>query len=278
MSGGIRLALAGDTMLGRGVADALSREPPEALFSDEVADALRGVNLFVLNLECCISDRGERWPDPMKPFFFRAPPVAVDVLRHLGVDCVTLANNHALDYGRVALLDTIGLLSAAGVETVGAGPDVEQARRPVILERNGFRLLIVGLTDHPVEYRADVGVSGMAYADFRSGIPDWVFDSMTQGNADAILVTPHWGPNMTRRPVPHVVRDQSRLGGAGGNTRRGTLCPRLSRRFGSGPLRHGGLHRRLRRRSTTPKRPGTCIPGGPDTEGSGSDRSHSSGP
>ncbi|MEX2252302.1 MAG: CapA family protein [Acidimicrobiia bacterium] len=206
MSGGIRLALAGDTMLGRGVADALSREPPEALFSDEVVDALRGADLFVLNLECCVSDRGERWPDPMKPFFFRAPPVAVDVLRHLGVDCVTLANNHALDCGRVALLDTIDLLSAAGVETVGAGPDVEQARRPIILERNGFRLLIVGLTDHPVEYRADVGVPGVAYADLRSGIPDWVFDSMTEENADAILVTPHWGPNMTRRPVPHVVR------------------------------------------------------------------------
>lgn len=206
MSGGIRLALAGDTMLGRRVADALSRQPPDALFSDQVVDALRGVDLFVLNLECCISDRGERWPDPNKPFFFRAPPVAVDVLRHLGVDCVTLANNHALDYGRIALLDTIDLLSAAGVETVGAGRDLEQARRPVILERNGFRLLIVGLTDHPVEYRADIGLPGVAYADLRSGVPDWVFESMTEGDADAILVTPHWGPNMTRRPVPDVVR------------------------------------------------------------------------
>jgi len=206
MTGGIRLALAGDTMLGRRVADALSREPPEALFSDQVVDALRDVDLFVLNLECCISDRGERWPDPMKPFFFRAPPVAVDVLRHLGVDCVTLANNHALDYGRIALLDTIDLLSAAGVETVGAGRDLEHARRPLILERNGFRLLIVGFTDHPVEYRADVGVPGVAYADLRSGVPDWVFDSITGEDADAILVTPHWGPNMTRHPVPDVVR------------------------------------------------------------------------
>ena len=206
MSGGIRLALAGDTMLGRRVADALSRQPPDALFSDQVVDALRGVDLFVLNLECCISDRGERWPDPNKPFFFRAPPVAVDVLRHLGVDCVTLANNHALDYGRIALLDTIDLLSAAGVETVGAGRDLEQARRPVILERNGFRLLIVGLTDHPVEYRADIGLPGVAYADLRSRVPDWVFESMTEEDADAILVTPHWGPNMTRRPVPDVVR------------------------------------------------------------------------
>jgi poly-gamma-glutamate synthesis protein (capsule biosynthesis protein) len=135
----------------------------------------------------------------------------VNVLRHLGVDCVTLANNHALDYGHTALLDTIELLSGAGVETVGAGPDLEHARRPVVLERNGFRLLVVGFTDHPVEYRADAGVPGVAYADLRSGVPDWVFDSMTGEAADATLVTPHWGPNMTRRPVPDVVRAASVL-------------------------------------------------------------------
>jgi len=101
------------------------------------------------------------------------------------------------------------------VETVGAGPDVEQARRPVILERNGFRLLIVGLTDHPVEYRADVGVPGVAYADLRSGVPGWVLDSMTEEDADAILVTPHWGPNMTVSPLPHVRAAAARMVAAG---------------------------------------------------------------
>lgn len=99
MSAGIRIALAGDTMLGRSVAKALLTRPPEALFSEEVVATLGEADLRVLNLECCISQRGERWPDPYKPFFFRAPPEAVEVLRHLKVDCVTLANNHALDYG-----------------------------------------------------------------------------------------------------------------------------------------------------------------------------------
>jgi hypothetical protein len=60
----------------------------------------RPTDLFVLNLECCTSERGERWTDPRKPFFFRAPPEAVELLCRLGVDCVTLANNHALDDGR----------------------------------------------------------------------------------------------------------------------------------------------------------------------------------
>ncbi len=204
VSTGIRLALAGDTMLGRKVAETLHRQPPESLFSDDLVAAVQEADLFVLNLECCISERGERWPDPLKPFFFRAPPAAVDALRYLGVDCVTLANNHALDYGRVALLDTLDLLSEAGVAVVGAGRDVKQARRPVILEHKGFRLRIVGLTDHPRDYRADVDTPGVAYTDLRSGVPDWVFRSMVEGKADAVLVTPHWGPNMTRRPVPNV--------------------------------------------------------------------------
>jgi poly-gamma-glutamate capsule biosynthesis protein CapA/YwtB (metallophosphatase superfamily) len=61
-------------------------------------------NLCLLNLECCISERGA--PVPGKVFHFRAPLAAAETLAHLGVDCVTLANNHALDFGPDALLDT----------------------------------------------------------------------------------------------------------------------------------------------------------------------------
>lgn len=121
----MKLALAGDTMLGRNVAERLAEVSPSALFADGVVAAAREADLFILNLECAISDRGEPWPDPSRPFFFRAPPVAVDALRHLGVGCVTLANNHALDFGTVALLDTCRHLADAGIEWVGAGVDFD---------------------------------------------------------------------------------------------------------------------------------------------------------
>src|SRR5215211_389628 len=111
----VKLALAGDTMLGRGVAEALRSSPPETLVDEEVVAVAREADLFVLNLECCISERGRRRPDPAKLFFFRAPPAAVDLLRHLGVGCVTLANNHALDFGPEALLDTFEHLRGAGI-------------------------------------------------------------------------------------------------------------------------------------------------------------------
>src|SRR5439155_13003827 len=133
----MRVALAGDTMLGRKVVEAIAEAGPGSLVADEVVAVAGEADLFVLNLECCISDRGQPWPDPAKPFFFRAPPAATDALVRLGVDCVTLANNHALDFGPAALLDTFTHLQAAGIAWAGAGSDRASARAPTYLDADG---------------------------------------------------------------------------------------------------------------------------------------------
>jgi poly-gamma-glutamate capsule biosynthesis protein CapA/YwtB (metallophosphatase superfamily) len=211
----LKLGLAGDTMLGRGVAERLAAAPPSSLFAPEVVEAAHEADLFVLNLECCISDRGSPWPDPAKPFFFRAPPAAVEALALLGVDCVTLANNHALDFGAEALLDTLEHLRAAGIAWVGAGADVEEARTPAVLEGGGLRLGVVALTDHPVEFAAAPGRPGVAYARLNNGLPGWVRDAIASTRADAVLVTPHWGPNMVAEPLPEVSRAAGELLTAG---------------------------------------------------------------
>jgi poly-gamma-glutamate capsule biosynthesis protein CapA/YwtB (metallophosphatase superfamily) len=93
----VKLALAGDTMLGRGVAERLAAASPESLFAPELVAAVEEADLCLLNLECCVSERGT--PAAARTFRFRAPPVAVEALANLSVDCVTLANNHALDFG-----------------------------------------------------------------------------------------------------------------------------------------------------------------------------------
>jgi poly-gamma-glutamate synthesis protein (capsule biosynthesis protein) len=212
----VKLGLAGDTMLGRMVAARLAEAPPEALFSEEVVAVAREADLFVLNLECAISDRGEPWPDPFKPFFFRAPPVAVRALRHLGVSCVNLANNHALDYGRVALLDTLEHLAAAGITAVGAGPDESAARAPAVIGGPGG-LGVIGVTDHPSDYAAGPDRPGVAYADLREGAPRWLTDGVARlrEEAAAVLVTPHWGPNMTTGPARYIRDAASALRTAG---------------------------------------------------------------
>jgi poly-gamma-glutamate synthesis protein (capsule biosynthesis protein) len=205
----MKLGLAGDTMLGRNVAAAITEKGPESLVDEDVVGIAREADLLVLNLECCISDRGERWLDRRKPFFFRAPPAAVQTLTLLGVDCVTLANNHALDYGVEALLDTFDRLCMAGIEWVGAGPDCERARAPVVLESGGLRLAVIGCCDHPAEYAAGPDSPGVAY-----GL-EWVPQAVEQAESDCVLVTPHWGPNMAPGPQPSIRRWAAALRDAG---------------------------------------------------------------
>ena len=188
----MRLALAGDTMLGRGVAEVLRRQPPESLVDPELVEITRGADLFVLNLECCISERCEPVP---KTFTFQAPPAAVETLLHLGVDCVTLANNHAVDCGIEALLETFEHLRAAGIAWAGAGDDVEQARTPNVV--GGLR--VFAFADHQADFAADTDRPGIAYADLTAGVPGWIRE-----RARGALVCPHWGPNMTPSPLPHI--------------------------------------------------------------------------
>jgi hypothetical protein len=91
---------------------------------------------------------------PGKPYFFRAPPRAAELLAWLGVDCVTLANNHALDYGPRALRDTRMYLGNAGILTVGAGVDTESARTARVLPVDGLLVGVLGVTDHPADFAA----------------------------------------------------------------------------------------------------------------------------
>jgi poly-gamma-glutamate capsule biosynthesis protein CapA/YwtB (metallophosphatase superfamily) len=211
----VTIALLGDTMLGRLVGERLATVDPTQLVAPAVTTLLAAADLRVLNLECCISERGEPWPDPHKPFFFRAPPIAVETLTSMGVDIVTLANNHALDFGHTALLDTLGHLRAAGIAVVGAGPDLDAARRPVVLEVDDLRVGVIGVTDHPAEYAAGPDRPGVAHADLRRGTPGWLLDLVAEQDTDVVLVTPHWGPNMTTEPPGYVQRAADELLAAG---------------------------------------------------------------
>jgi poly-gamma-glutamate capsule biosynthesis protein CapA/YwtB (metallophosphatase superfamily) len=208
----VRLALAGDTMLGRMVGEALASGPPESLVAPEVVELTRAADLFVLNLECCIAERGSPRP---KVFTFRAPPAAVELLLHLGVDCVTLANNHALDYGPEALLETLQRLRAAGIAAVGAGATVTEARLPAVLEADGLRLAALGASDHPEDFAAGPDQAGIALADLEQGVPAWLAEAIGAADADAVLVSPHWGPNMTSAPLSYVRAAARELQAAG---------------------------------------------------------------
>ena len=199
----LTLALAGDTMLGRGVADHLVDHPVASLFGPRLLELVDGTDGVLLNLECCVSARGTPWPQ--RVFHFRAPPQAMDALTLLRVRCVTLANNHALDFGPEALEDTLDLLAGAGIAVAGAGRDEAAAREPAHLAVAGQPVTVVSVTDHPAEYAAGAQRPGVAFADLRAGVPGWLTRRLQDSvGVGPVVVSPHWGPNMTSEPPPHV--------------------------------------------------------------------------
>ena len=201
---GVTVGLLGDVMLGRMVAGRLEHEPPGVVWSEGVAEHLRSCDAVICNLECCISDRGrETRRIRGKPFFFRAPPQAVESLATVRIAGVSLANNHALDFETEALEDALDLLGAAGVAVTGAGRSVESARRGAVIEVGDTKLGLLGVTDHPAEYAAGDDSAGVAWAELHGALPAWIEGELRRLRAEADLVVafPHWGANMTTGPT-----------------------------------------------------------------------------
>jgi poly-gamma-glutamate capsule biosynthesis protein CapA/YwtB (metallophosphatase superfamily) len=214
------IGLLGDVMLGRSVGERLRADPEVALWSDEMRSLCASLDLVICNLECSISERGERTPRIRgKPFFFRAPPSAVGSLQAIRVRAVSLANNHALDYEEEALADTIQLLGAAGIAAAGAGRGVEPAHRPAIVEAAGKRVGILCASDHPREYAAKEGAYGIAHADLGRGETGWLRDELgrLRERCELTVVFPHWGPNMCDAPAPWQRQAAAALQAAGGD-------------------------------------------------------------
>ena len=218
MSEGPTIGLLGDVMLGRGVGAELRRRRPDDLWDAELRAGLASADLVIGNLECCISQRGAPTRRIAgKPFFFRAPPGGVEAVRAASIGVVGLANNHALDFGEDALADTVALLREGGVLSAGAGDAPPAARRAALASAGDHRVALVCVTDHPAEYAVAPGRWGVAHADLRAGVPEWLADEISDASdrADLVIAFLHWGPNMTTRPARWQVRVAAELQAAG---------------------------------------------------------------
>lgn len=160
----------------------------------EVVDIMQGADIMMLNNEFPYSDGGT--PLPEKQFTFRAAPDTADYLQELGVDVVSLANNHAYDYGEAALLDTLDTLDDRGIAHVGAGRNLEDASRPVCYIVNDMRIAIVSATqierlDHPDTKGASETSPGV----FRCWDSANLLDTVRRADEenDLVIVYIHWG-------------------------------------------------------------------------------------
>jgi poly-gamma-glutamate capsule biosynthesis protein CapA/YwtB (metallophosphatase superfamily) len=200
-AGSVRLMAVGDVMLGQSIGRRIKRDGVLAPWL-KVKSYFDQADLVVANLECVISDRGTKWP---KTFNFRAPIAAAASLAAAGVDAVTVANNHAVDYGFTAFGDTLKYLDAAGVGHFGGGANIGKARAPLIIQRNGLRIAFLGyvlpFSGRPAfntrQWAATSSSSGLAI-----GTPDIVTADVraAKAQADVVVVMVHGGIEYSFRP------------------------------------------------------------------------------
>ncbi|MBD5485459.1 MAG: CapA family protein [Lachnospiraceae bacterium] len=162
--------------------------------SPELIEEMKSADIMMLNNEFPYSDGGS--PLEEKQFTFRAKPYRVSYLNDLGVDIVSLANNHAYDYGESAFLDTMATLESAGIAYVGAGRNLQEARRPVYYIINNMKIAIVSATqierlDHPDTKGATDSSAGV----FRCWNGDNLLETVREAkeNSDFVIVYLHWG-------------------------------------------------------------------------------------
>lgn len=209
------LAVAGDVHF-EGVLRERLDDPATALVP--AAGALAAADLAVVNLETAVGTGGA--PEPGKRFTFRAPPRALDALAAAGVDVATMANNHALDFGRVALDETFAAIAGASVDVVGIGPDADAAFAPAYVEAGGSRVAVLGATTAALDPTADPTGQWAATAT-RAGTADAVDPARllravtaADAEADVVVVYVHWGvqgrtcPSADQRDLARALVDR----------------------------------------------------------------------
>lgn len=155
---------------------------------------MQSADIMMLNNEFTYSTGGT--PTPEKQFTFRARPDSVSYLTDLGVDIVSLANNHTYDYGEQALLDTLQVLREEGIPYVGAGINEKEASAPVFFIINDMKIAVISATqierlDNPDTKGATETSPGV----FRCFNGEKLMQTVAQAKeeSDFVIVYVHWG-------------------------------------------------------------------------------------
>jgi poly-gamma-glutamate capsule biosynthesis protein CapA/YwtB (metallophosphatase superfamily) len=201
----MKLLVVGDVMLGRLVNQILQHEPPAYPWGDTLA-VFRAADFRLCNLECVMADRGRPWSMTPKRFHFRSDAKNVAVLKAAHIDCVSLANNHTLDFEDEALLEMLPLLDEAGIGHAGAGRDWMESIRPATFLVRGRRIGVIALTDNEPQWAAEERKPGIFYVpvDMRDARATRLLELVRRSKEalDVLIVSAHWGPNWGYRPPP----------------------------------------------------------------------------
>lgn len=197
-SGNTTIILTGDVLFANAFKAAYDAGGIEKVVSPELLEQLNEADILMVNNEFPFSDRGEPMAD--KQFTFRCSPSYVKALNEMGVDIVSLANNHTLDYGREALSDTFQALDGAGILYGGAGDSTARAKEVQVVEVNGKRygFIAVSRVVPSVDWKIENGTPGMFTCYDVAALIEVIKEA--KQTCDFVTVFPHWGTEYSEQP------------------------------------------------------------------------------
>lgn len=162
-------------------------------FTNGLLDEMKNVDIMFLNNECTYGSKGT--PLPGKAFTFQGKPSRAWNLRALGVDGVSLANNHVYDYGREGLLSTMETLDKIRMPYVGAGKNIEEASRTLYYIVNGKKIAITAATQIERTYRYTKEATENEPGVLKCQVPDKYLEVIKEAKkkADYVIAFVHWG-------------------------------------------------------------------------------------
>jgi poly-gamma-glutamate capsule biosynthesis protein CapA/YwtB (metallophosphatase superfamily) len=193
---GVKLTFVGDVMFAGNVEELLKRNGWDYPYR-YMKEYLEKADITIANLETPISTRGTA---QTKEYVYRSSSAALPALKDAGIDLVNTANNHILDYGVDALLDTMEALDKADIKRVGTGNNSEEAYKPVIIERNGMRIAFLGFSRNVPDNGWFASKKPGVAETYTTKLP---LEAITQAReeADLVVVIAHWGVERSDVPV-----------------------------------------------------------------------------
>lgn len=171
-------------------------EQPNGIYdclSNDLIEIMQASDILMINNEFVYSDY--EIPLEGKAYTFRADLDRVSVLKELGADFVSLANNHTYDFGAEGLLDTMEVLDNAGIAYIGAGKNIEDAKKIIYYVVNGRKIAFVSATEieRSIQYtkEATENTPGVLKT-LRPQKFISVIEEAAQ-NSDYVIAIPHWG-------------------------------------------------------------------------------------
>jgi poly-gamma-glutamate synthesis protein (capsule biosynthesis protein) len=180
----------------------------------KVASVLRAADLTIANLETPLSNRGASVLGKPANLIFDGDPRGVLSLTDSGIDIVSLANNHAMDHGTIALKDTLATLDKAGIAHAGAGLNTKAAWTPAIVDVNGRKVAYLAFTQIiPSYFTPSATRAGVATGTSITKMAATV--RAAKKKADIVIVAVHWGTEQSYTPTARQKHDARALIDAG---------------------------------------------------------------